>query len=136
MSKKKSLSEQWLDAGIGNLLRPPKSVERVVMKSSPMLLEFYKWWYNITPIPGHLPRPTSGLCTNLAIYAGLRNISIEDYDTISKEMNMQFAEAGLIVRLPFNKDIEDYSKESHRSACYSNSARVQWVKDRIQESEE
>jgi hypothetical protein len=57
------------------------------------------------------------------------------YNELSREMDAQFTEAGLCVNLPFNSDVEEYSKESHKDGCYYNPARRQWVQDRIKDME-
>lgn len=66
----------------------------------------------------------SGLCANLRYFC-------EHYGSHSNvfqvEMGMQFTEAGLNPRFPFNPNPDDFYREVYKSTCHINPKRVQWV---------
>lgn len=104
------------------------------MKSSPILLAFYKAWLGETK-PGKYQRRNGGLCPNL----------VEFMDTVfpecrlspvMEEMHQQFRDAGLNETHPFHADIFEYRGEVGRRSCHTNKVRIQWVQDRIKDMEE
>lgn len=101
------------------------------MKSSEILLSFYKAWLKNDDQGIWQPRSQVGLCHNLRQYSFL--YSPGDEESLSEEMQQQFRDAGLDKEYPFNVNGTHYFNEKD---AYSNEARVQWVKDRIAEAEQ
>lgn len=107
-------------------------------KSSPLLLEFYKWWLNSGEA-----NDTKGLCSNLLSW--WRTTEGEDhackekwdqYCRLHTEMASQFIFAGLSEHVPFNENYEAYLKEGLDVACRLNKERLAWVEQRIQSGED
>lgn len=103
------------------------------MKSeqSELLTSFYRAyqdWIN-AGAPNHKPfRRDKGLCFNLSNFC--RDINVED-KAVSKEMNLQFKDAGLSGTIPFCK-YSAYHVEVRTSQCHINKERLTWVKDHLQ----
>ena len=68
----------------------------------------------------------SGLCANLRYFCEHYESHSNDFQI---EMAMQFTEAGLSPRFPFNPNPDDFYKEVYKSTCHINPKRVQWVND-------
>lgn len=104
------------------------------MKSSPVLLAFYKAWIGETKHHRYTRR-NGGLCPNLtefmdAAFPGCIQAPVME------EMHKQFHAAGLPVSHPFNMDMSGYRQEVGLRCCHRNASRVQWVKNRIKDMEE
>lgn len=104
------------------------------MKSSPVLLAFYKAWLGEAK-PTRYQRRNGGLCPNLvefmdAVFPEHR------LAPVMEEMHQQFYDANLNGVHPFHEDIHEYRAEVGNRACHTNKLRVQWVKDRIKDMED
>ena len=109
--------------------------------SSAALIRFYKAWIANHPV---MDRTTSGLCVCLVDYvdAFVGEVTREEdrrwrdrlLDSLKYEMRKQFECAGLDYYLPFNTDYMDYLSECIDLACHTNTLRLQWVKDRIEDA--
>lgn len=102
--------------------------------SSATLIRFYKAWLANHPA---MNRTTNGLCGCLVDYVG----TIADgrwhdrlFDSLKYEMRKQFECAGLDFNLPFNTDCIDYLSECLDFTCHTNTRRIQWVLDRIEDA--
>lgn len=71
-----------------------------------------------------------GLCTNLEIYIDSTNG--HDYSqcrrVLSGQMILQFEEAFLNSKHPFNESIMDYSDEGNNQTIFQNPKRLAWIK--------
>ena len=109
--------------------------------SSAALIRFYKAWIANHPA---MKRTTSGLCGCLVDYVDDfvgEVIREEDkrwrdrlLDSLKYEMRKQFECAKLDYNLSFNADCMDYLSECIDLACHTNTLRLQWVKDRIEDA--
>ena len=109
--------------------------------SSDTLLMFYKNWMAHR---SELANTANGLCGCLVDYVDDfvgEVIREEDkrwrdrlLDSLKYEMRKQFTCAGLDYNLPFNADCMDYLSECINLACHTNTLRLQWVKDRIEDA--
>ncbi|CAD2070290.1 hypothetical protein inny_221 [Escherichia phage inny] len=109
--------------------------------SSAALIRFYKAWIANHPA---MNRTTSGLCGCLVDYVDdfVGEVTREEdkrwrdrlLDSLKYEMRKQFTCAGLDYNLPFNVDCMDYLSECIDLACHTNTLRLQWVKDRIEDA--
>lgn len=97
--------------------------------SSLRLMKFYKDWL-AGEVEGHT---TSGLCICLIKYVE-GTYPDELLPRLQQEMRSQFISAGLDYNLPFNADCMDYLSECINLACHTNTLRLQWVKDRIEDA--
>lgn len=117
------------------------------MKSSKMLLEFYKAWLAGTDDSGYVRDDGNGLCGNLGEYTW-KHLWRSDFtereegefwevrEKLEQEMKLQFISAGLSAHFPFNYSFILYLDETLQKGCSINTARLQWVKDRISDMEE
>lgn len=112
------------------------------MKSSPLLLAFYKAWRRGADENGYVRRDNAGLCYNLRVYI-LAAEKYPDYAgdkwacaDLLHEMKKQYRSAGLDDTLPFDGHFWRYNLDSNQNACSSNPKRIQWVLDRIADMEE
>lgn len=109
-------------------------------KSSPLLLEFYKWWLNSDETDD-----TKGLCSNLlSWWRNLNNLEErgtdmslwDQYYGLHVEMVSQFIFAGMSEHVPFNDSYLAYQQEGLNEACHLNKERLAWVEQRIQDGED
>lgn len=111
------------------------SNDYIVIKSSPILLAFYKdWLANVVAAPiTNATVKCYGLCRNLDTF--LTKVTREDttfagYNTIRAEMKQQFERAGLDRSYPFSSEAI-YYRQSDYEIQHLDPARIAWVCDRI-----
>lgn len=100
------------------------------MKSSPVLLAFYKAW-----LDPHYVHRNAGLCCNFDQFM-TDNFPTIRHDVYREELRTQFIDAGVDTFYPFNISAEDYQRETSSCSCHTNKLRIQWVQDRIKDMEE
>lgn len=113
------------------------SEERLVIRSSGRLLEFYKVMLSGEDYGDFRRSDVLGLCSNLKYFMlpgnrhsyPLDSPEWEAMEQVSAEMLRQFEVAGLDPIYPFNTSA-NYLSEMR---CYDNPFRVQWLKDRIED---
>lgn len=109
--------------------------------SSPMLLDFYKSWYN----QENPKYRTAGLCHGIWVFVSEMNPSAS-FGTqrvicriLQNEMKEQFTRVGITNHsYPFNNPTRyssdgeaDYRKEMRNKASHRNADRLAWVKSRL-----
>lgn len=65
-----------------------------------------------------------GLCTNLCSWCGKNRPLYRELESL---MRAQFAQAGLDMETPFNKDLLDYQWEGEKQMHHLNPLRIKWV---------
>lgn len=105
------------------------------MTAEEMLLNFYKAyaeWLDNEADEDDLFKRSEGLCSNLEKYLDNRGLDFTESSVVSKIMVDQFVAARLDPYYPFNDDLNDYHYDIESKSMHLNTARVQWVRDRVE----
>lgn len=114
-----------------------------MIRSSKQLYQFYKAylaWSEATEMTEEFS-PRMGLCNNLYDWCMVQKDISFMPGKLSEELHEQFEAAGLDSLLPFNQVANDaieslnkYLSEAAQEKAHTNTARIQWVRDRIKDS--